>query len=243
MFKPVRMAPFLFPVLLAACTTIPEGPGVTALPGRGKATQQFHADDVYCRQMALQQSGGRSANDAAVDSGVRSAALGTLLGAAAGTLIGGQHGTEAGAGAGLVFGALAGTGAADHAAYTTQQRYDVVYAQCMYDSGHRVPVSSHLVVERSRPIPPPPSNTPPPNMPPPPMANPPVSTQRIETLFVYPKNGQSEAQIAADRRKCAAWAIAQTGFDPAKDRPSDARIGDYKRASAACLESYGYSVK
>lgn len=243
MLKPVRMAPFILPVMLAACSSIPEGPGVTALPGRGKATQQFHADDVYCRQMAFQQSGGRSANDAAVDSGVRSAALGTLLGAAAGTLIGGQHSTEAGAGAGLVFGALAGAGAAEHAAYTTQQRYDVVYAQCMYDSGHRVPVSRHLVVERSRSIPPPPPNTPPPNMPPPPMANLPVSSPGMETLFVYPKNGQSEAQIAADRRKCSAWAIEQTGFDPARDRASDPRISDFKRASAACLESYGYSVK
>lgn len=243
MFKPVRMAPFLFPVMLAACTTIPEGPGVTALPGRGKATQQFHADDVYCRQMALQQSGGRSANDTAVDSGVRSAALGTLLGAAAGTLIGGHHGTEAGAGAGLVFGALAGTGAAERSAYSAQQRYDVVYAQCMYDSGHRVPVSSRLVVERSGSIPPPPPNTPPPNVQPPPMASLPVNSQGIETLFVYPKNGQSEAQIAADRRKCSSWAIEQTGFDPAKDRPTDPRISDFRRASAACLESYGYSVK
>lgn len=213
-----------------------------ALPGRGKATQQFHADDAHCRQMALQQSGGRSAHDAAVDSGVRTAALGTLLGAAAGSLIGGQHGTEAGAGAGLVFGALAGTGAADHAAYITQQRYDVVYAQCMYDSGHRVPVSSHLVVERSRPIPPPP-NIPPPNTPPPPTANLPVNSPGVASLFVYPKSGQSEVQIVADRRKCSAWAIEQTGFDPAKDRPSDVRIGDYKRASAACLESYGYSVR
>jgi hypothetical protein len=139
-----------------------------------------------------------------------------------------------GAGTGLVFGALAGTNAAERSAYTTQQRYDVSYAQGMYDSGHRVPVSGSLVVERSRSAPPPP--------PPPPMTTPPTAAVS-ERIFVYPTGGQSDAQIAADRRQCSAWASTQTGYDPAKDALTDPRHGDFKRATAACLESHGYSVK
>jgi hypothetical protein len=89
MLNPARLAPFALLLLLTACATVPEGPSVMALPGTGKAPQQFNADDAYCRQIALQQSGGSSANQNAVDREVRSATLGTLLGAAAGALIGG----------------------------------------------------------------------------------------------------------------------------------------------------------
>jgi uncharacterized protein YcfJ len=233
MLNPGRLASITLLLLLSSCATVPEGPSVRALPGTGKAPQQFNADDAYCRQIALQQSGGSSANQNAVDSEVRSAALGTLLGAAAGALIGGGHeGAGVGAGTGLVFGALAGTEAAGRSAYTTQQRYDVAYAQCMYDLGHRVPVSGSLVVQRSHATPPPP----------PPMTATPTALVS-EQLFVYPKGGQTDARIAEDRRKCAAWASTQTGFDPAKDNPADPRHGDFKRATAACLESHGYSVK
>jgi hypothetical protein len=41
-------------VLLATCTT---GPHVMVLPGRGKTLDQFHADDVACREWAAQQAG------------------------------------------------------------------------------------------------------------------------------------------------------------------------------------------
>jgi hypothetical protein len=67
--------------------------------------------------------------------------------------------------------------------------------------------------------------------------------------FVYPKNGQSEAQQATDRYECHRWAADQTSFDPTKpgDNPaayqtSDGRIA-YFRALTACLEGRGYSVK
>jgi outer membrane lipoprotein SlyB len=240
MLKRTRLIPFALPLLLAACATVPDGPSIMALPGTGKAPQQFNSDEAYCRQIALQQSGGSSANQNAVDSQVRSATLGTLLGAAAGAMMGENHSAGVGAGTGLVFGALAGADAADRAAYTTQQRYDVSYAQCMYDMGHRVPVSGRLIVERSRSIPPPPPMR---TMPPPPMSSTPPAATLGEQLFVYPKGGQSDAQIAEDRRQCSAWASTQTGFDPAKDAPADPRHGDFKRATAACLESHGYSVK
>jgi Domain of unknown function (DUF4136) len=53
-------------------------------------------------------------------------------------------------------------------------------------------------------------------------------------IFMYPKNGQSEAQQAADRQQCEQWATQQA-----------ASAGDsaYQRAMAACVEARGYTVK
>jgi hypothetical protein len=159
--------------LLAACTTVPNGPGVMVLPGTGKSFDQFRVDDIDCRQFASSQVGGATAADAASDSGIRSAAVGTLLGAVAGAAINGSHGAGVGAGAGLALGGLAGTGAADVSSRTLQQRYDFGYQQCMYAKGHRVPVSGQFAASR-HPIgyasAPPSRNTPPP---PPPSAPPP----------------------------------------------------------------------
>jgi xanthomonalisin len=55
-------------------------------------------------------------------------------------------------------------------------------------------------------------------------------------VFMYPKNGQSEAQQAADQRDCAQWAAAQV--------PSGAPGSDsaFLRAMAACGEARGYAV-
>ena len=55
-------------------------------------------------------------------------------------------------------------------------------------------------------------------------------------LYAYPKNGQSDAQQAADRSECAQWAGSQTGSDGA-----GASL-DYRRALSACLQGRGYSV-
>ena len=73
-------------VLLAGCVSAPTGPSVMALPGTGKNFDQFRYDDAECRQYALSQSGGATANQAAVDAGVRSAAVGTVVGAVAGAV-------------------------------------------------------------------------------------------------------------------------------------------------------------
>ena len=68
----------------------------------------------------------------------------------------------------------------------------------------------------------------------------PVSTE----LFVYPKEGQSEEQASRDRYECYLWAVNETGFDPSRsDTATDASAGDYVRASSACLEARGYTVK
>jgi hypothetical protein len=141
------------------------------LPGSNKSFDQFRGDDAACRQYALGQIGGTTPDQAAIDSGVRSAAVGTVLGAAAGALIDGEQGAAVGAGTGLLVGGLAGTGTGQASAYETQRRYDYAYVQCMYAQGHRVPVASRYAPRRStyspspssqvRP-PPPPAGTPPP---------------------------------------------------------------------------------
>ncbi|MEI6467781.1 MAG: hypothetical protein WCQ89_23880 [Verrucomicrobiota bacterium] len=87
-------------LLLSACATIPDGPGVLVLPGTGKSFDEFKANDFECRHYASSQIGGSSPNDAAANDGVKSAAVGAAVGAAAGALIGGGRGAGTGAGAG-----------------------------------------------------------------------------------------------------------------------------------------------
>ena len=113
---------------------------------------------------------GMSADQAAIDSGLRSAAVGTVLGAVAGAAINGGRGAGVGAGVGAAMGGLSGVGAANTSAYGTQQRYDFSYTQCMYAQGHRVPVSGRFMAApptvrtpgASGSYRPPPPNAPPP---------------------------------------------------------------------------------
>jgi hypothetical protein len=93
--------------------------------------------------------------------------------------------------------------------------------------------------------PPPPAGMPPP---PPPNAAPPGPAAPMpagaeDGLIVYPKNGQSAAQMAADRAECTRWAVNQTGFDPARSSPADTRRADFQRAAGACLEAHGYTAR
>jgi hypothetical protein len=66
-------------------------------------------------------------------------------------------------------------------------------------------------------------------------------------LFVYPNEGQSEEQQAADRYECHRWAVHQTGVDPSLVEENEEitvdEERDYKRALSACLEGRGYTVK
>ncbi|SOD40187.1 YMGG-like glycine zipper-containing protein [Nitrosovibrio sp. Nv4] len=174
---------------LTACTSMPTGPSMMALPGSGRSFDQFRYDDHYCRQFAHEQIGGRTPDQASISSGIGSAAVGTGLGAAAGAALGGGRGAAIGAGVGLLAGSLAGTRTAGASGYAGQQRYDMGYTQCMYGKGHRVPVHGQVTsgsnmnggnqytgapypsypparsVRRSSLPPPPP---PPPGIPPPP---------------------------------------------------------------------------
>lgn len=167
-----RLGGSLLAVLaLGACVSVPSGPSRMSLPGTGKSFDQFRLDDGECRQYASSQVGGSTPDQAAVDSGVKSAAVGTAVGAVAGAAIGGSHGAGVGAGVGLLGGSLAGSGAANASSYTLQRRYDAGYTQCMYAKGHRVPVSGRFASANERPRnytppPPPPSATTPPPPPP-----------------------------------------------------------------------------
>lgn len=159
-------------IFIGGCASVPTGPSVMALPGTGKSFDQFRADDAECKQYAFSQTG--SADQAATDAGIRSAAVGTVVGAAAGAAIGGHDSASAGAGTGLLVGSMAGAGAAQTSAHGTQRRYDHAYIQCMYAKGEQVPVSGPPVRQRqhapyaAQPDPVGPYLQPPPSAPPPP---------------------------------------------------------------------------
>ena len=161
---PAKFASIAALLLLSACVTAPTGPTVLVLPGSGKSFDEFRIDDFTCRQFASQQAGDAQA---ANDTGVRSAALGTVVGAVAGALIGGNNGAAVGAGTGLLVGSAAGTGNTQISARGLQRRYDVAYLQCMYARGHRIPASSHLTTAPAQPSYPPPDYPPPATLPPP----------------------------------------------------------------------------
>ncbi len=147
----LRFSPLMVLLVVGACTTVPSGPGVLVLPGSGKSFGQFHADDYECRQFASTEVGGTTPNQAASDSAVKSAAVGTLIGAAAGAAVNGGKGAAVGAAGGLAVGAVAGTGAAEDSPYIVQRRYDYGYMQCMYAKGHKVPVSGRFASSTPNP--------------------------------------------------------------------------------------------
>ncbi|MFZ5523365.1 MAG: DUF6515 family protein [Pseudomonadota bacterium] len=68
-------------------------------------------------------------------------------------------------------------------------------------------------------------------------------------LFIYPKQGQSEAQQSSDRYECHRWGVDQTGYDPTQPGGNVApeqqanKFEDYQRAMKACFEGRGYSVQ
>jgi len=172
----LRVSPLAALLILGACTTIPTGPSVMAMPGTGKSFDQFRADDADCRQFALGQAGGATANETAVESGVKSAALGAAVGALAGAAMGGHQGAGVGAGVGLLAGTAAGASAGQASGYGSQRRYDNAYVQCMYAKGDRVPVSGRMTsgsAQTFNPPPPPASAYAPPPPPPPPGYPPP----------------------------------------------------------------------
>lgn len=76
-----------------------------------------------------------------------------------------------------------------------------------------------------------------------------TQTPPADSIFVYPKNGQSAEQQAQDRFECHRSAVAATGYDPTvagggvPDDLARTKRADYMRAQAACLDARGYSVK
>jgi hypothetical protein len=72
---------------------------------------------------------------------------------------------------------------------------------------------------------------------------------QADSIFVYPKNGQSAEQQGQDRFECHRSAVAATGYDPTESGGgvsadvAATKRSDYMRAQAACLDARGYSVK
>jgi hypothetical protein len=66
---------------------------------------------------------------------------------------------------------------------------------------------------------------------------------RMQTLYVYPAAGQSEARLAEDRYQCHVWAVDSTDFDPTLGAGTGAEADDYARAFTACMEGRDYVVK
>lgn len=134
---------------LSACVVAPPtGPSVMALPAQGKSFEQFQQDDATCQQYASARIGNGSPQQAANESGVSSAVVGTAIGAAAGALIGaaaGDPGVGAaiGGGGGLLLGSTAGLSNAYASGTALQYRYDMAYTQCMSGKGESVPMAQN----------------------------------------------------------------------------------------------------
>ena len=155
--------------LVAGCSTMPTAPSVLVLPGSGRSFDDFRRDDALCRQFAAQQVGA-----APSDPALRGALVGTAIGAVGSAAIGGHQGAGVGAGVGLLAGSAVGAGNAQSANYGSQRQYDNAFVQCMYASGHVVPVPGEVARGRAVvPSKPAPGNYPPPPCNPPPAGNPP----------------------------------------------------------------------
>ena len=140
---------------VSACATTPMGPSIPVMPPPDRPFSQFQQDDFFCRGQAANAVQGQV--QAANNAQVGGALFTTILGAALGGAIGGGHGAAIGAAAGAGAGSLYGVNSAQWQQLSIQQRYDIVYAQCMYAHGNVLPGYG-----RSRFAPPPSGFAPPP---------------------------------------------------------------------------------
>ncbi|MBF8272870.1 MAG: hypothetical protein HW380_1975 [Magnetococcales bacterium] len=129
--------------IFAGCATVPSGPSTRVLPGSGMSFDRFRLDDDKCRHYAEDMVGNPDEAQVGLNTTILSTAVGVLAGAA----LGGRKGAAIGGGAGLLLGGALGADASQTTSRDAQRRYDDSYIQCMYASGHQVPVSG--VVERT----------------------------------------------------------------------------------------------
>src|SRR6476661_3386908 len=113
------LALLLVVALAAGCATVPAGPSVSVLPGRGKTFEQFQDDDVVCRDWAHQQAG-TTPGASAARSTVGGAAIGAALGAITRSP---ATGAALGAGFGLAGGTAVGASAGQASGESVQHRY------------------------------------------------------------------------------------------------------------------------
>ncbi|MGH7074959.1 MAG: hypothetical protein ACREFD_12255 [Stellaceae bacterium] len=153
-------------VALGGCATTPLGPTVAAMPGAHRPYPAFQQDDGYCRNVAANAVQGQVA--AANNQQVGTALFTTILGTALGAAIGGGHGAAIGAAAGAGAGTLYGVNQDQWQQMSIQQRYNIVYAQCMQGHGDRItgygppPGAGYPPPPSSGGYPPPPPGAPPP---------------------------------------------------------------------------------
>jgi hypothetical protein len=170
--------------LMGGCATMPNGPGVPAMPGTGKSVDAFQQDAAACQAYAQAVLGNGAAPQSVNDHAAGGAVASTAVGAATGAIIGsasnqGGQGAAIGAGLGLLFGAIGAANASSATQWQLQAQYDDAYFYCMYSRGNQVPMR---MSQRSRMRPPPPQYGgypayPPPNTPapfPPPDTPPPA---------------------------------------------------------------------
>ncbi|MGY6215450.1 hypothetical protein ACW73L_09825 [Methylolobus aquaticus] len=112
MKRPSIVPTLLAPLLLSACASIPEGPTVLVLKGGTKTFQQFARDDTVCRRFAALEARGTPPDQAFI-AATSPAPPASPPALAATPLSAGVR--------------------------PQQQLYDIAYAQCMDDKGHRVP--------------------------------------------------------------------------------------------------------
>ncbi|HIH9465507.1 Uncharacterised protein [Klebsiella variicola] len=134
----------LFSITLTGCVSAPEAPTVMVLPGSGKTYETFQRDGVLCRNTAYRSLNGE-AHDAN-NNGITTAATGTIIGAATGALIGSAGGPQrttdglvVGAASGLLLGGVVAGGGRGQTQNVMQDQYNVIYVQCMYAKGHKIP--------------------------------------------------------------------------------------------------------
>jgi hypothetical protein len=150
----------IFLLLLNGCTTIPQGPGITALPGSNETLISFQEDDLRCRQQAKRQSGDQSPNQIKDKTIGDHAAVGTIVGALLGAAFGSGHNDVAfGAASGMILGVMSGSDEGYAAGHSLQHRYDNVYTLCMYTAGHRVPVKVKFIEQANKVSAPTPATT------------------------------------------------------------------------------------
>lgn len=135
--KTALMGGLAVTLCLAGCAGPPPGPSVAVMPAPGKPFQAFQEDQAICKNYADQQVSGQA--EAANNTAVGSAVIGTVLGAGLGAAIGGGQGAAIGAASGAGLGTVYGANNSAYAQGSIQQRYDVAYSQCMYSRGNQVP--------------------------------------------------------------------------------------------------------
>jgi hypothetical protein len=128
-------------ISLAACVAPPVAPTIPVAPGPSTTLDRFDADQATCQQYAAAQiaPAAAAANNWAVGGALLGAALGAGLGAGIGAAAGSAgRGAAIGAASGGALGIIGSAGGAPFAQGSLQQRYDIMYGQCMAAHGNSV---------------------------------------------------------------------------------------------------------